>query len=87
LHGKPKAKLSYQLSYGGFLSSLSHNRPDTFLLTKGGNELLGIQKHTLTTLHNYTGIIFIIIALIHLILHFGWIKAMTKAVFKKNKEL
>ena len=43
----------------------------------------GIHKLPVTMLHNYTGIIFIILLIVHLILHIDWLKSATRNIFKK----
>ncbi len=45
---------------------------------------LGIQKIFLSAVHNWVGIIFIILVLIHLVLHWNWIICMTKKLFNKE---
>ncbi len=50
----------------------------------GYQEVLGITKHTWSTLHNWAGLSFIILAIIHYILHLDWVVAMTKNLFKKK---
>ncbi len=48
-------------------------------------EFLGIQKGTWSEIHDWFGILFIIIVIIHLILHWNWIVCMTKNIFKSDK--
>jgi cytochrome b subunit of formate dehydrogenase len=36
-------------------------------------------------IHDWSGILMSILVFIHLILHWDWIKAMTKQIFSKNK--
>lgn len=49
---------------------------------------LGIIKGTWSTVHDWSGIIFIILVMIHFILHWNWVVCMTKNIFsKKNNEL
>ncbi|MEM4625370.1 MAG: DUF4405 domain-containing protein [Candidatus Pacearchaeota archaeon] len=47
---------------------------------------LGITKGTWSFIHNWSGIIFIVLLLIHLILHWKWIVTMTKSIFKRKIE-
>lgn len=49
----------------------------------GYQEALGITKHTWLILHNWAGLSFIILAIIHYILHLNWVATMTKGLFKK----
>jgi len=43
----------------------------------------GIQRYTLIMIHDWFGMAFIVLMLIHLVLHFNWLTAMTKSFFKK----
>ncbi len=47
---------------------------------------IGITQMALSQMHDNFGIIFILLALVHIFLHLDWIKAMTKAIFFKKKE-
>jgi hypothetical protein len=47
---------------------------------------LGIQKIFFSEVHNWAGIIFIILVLIHLVLHWNWIICMTKNLFNKKDQ-
>ena len=51
-------------------------------------EFLGIPKHIIADIHDWSGIIIIVLVLIHIILHWKWIVRMTKNMFsrKKNKK-
>ncbi len=51
----------------------------------GYNEFLGIIKRDWVIIHKIVGIIFLILMIIHLILHWKWIICMTKNIFNKNK--
>lgn len=45
------------------------------------------SRHLVTLIHDYTGLLMILLVLIHLILNWKWIISMTKNVFsKKNKQ-
>ena len=44
----------------------------------------GIMKITWVRMHDISGLIFIILTIIHFILHWNWIAAMTKKIFKKG---
>lgn len=48
-------------------------------------EFLGIQKGVWSEIHDWAGILLIIFAIIHLILHWDWIVCMTKNMFQSNK--
>lgn len=47
---------------------------------------LGIQKHYWTAWHNWSGIIMLVLVLLHLVLHWRWIVCMTKSMFVKKQE-
>ncbi len=40
----------------------------------------------ISTIHEWSGILMAVLVFIHLILHYEWIKCMTKAIFKKKDE-
>jgi len=45
-----------------------------------------VPKHTLVQLHDVSGIIFIILSLTHIVLHFNWFVCVTKSMFTNNKD-
>ena len=45
---------------------------------------LGIIKGNWSTVHDWSGIIFIILALVHFVLHWKWVRGMTKNIFLKK---
>ncbi len=47
-------------------------------------EFLGVQKQVWSQIHNYAGLLMILFVLIHIVLHWKWIKSMTKDLFKKR---
>ncbi len=49
-------------------------------------ELFGFRLRDLVPLHDISGFIFILFAVIHIILHWSWIASMTKSFFKKQDE-
>jgi len=50
-------------------------------------EFLGIIKQNWVHLHNWSGLILLLLVVIHLILHWNWIVSMTKSLIqKKNKK-
>ncbi|MEM4336885.1 MAG: DUF4405 domain-containing protein [Candidatus Woesearchaeota archaeon] len=51
----------------------------------GYQEIIGITKYQLVSIHNISGAIFILIVLLHLILHYRWFINITKSMFKKEK--
>ena len=48
-------------------------------------EFLGVEKGIWSEIHDWFGIIFIILILLHFILHWDWIVFMTKNMFQTNK--
>jgi len=42
-------------------------------------------KYVVVEIHNLSGIIFIVLSLIHIILHFNWFIRVTKNMFTKSK--
>jgi protein-S-isoprenylcysteine O-methyltransferase Ste14 len=49
---------------------------------------LGIIKGTWSSIHDWSGIIFIILVVLHFVLHWNWLINMTKNIFSsKIKEL
>jgi quinol-cytochrome oxidoreductase complex cytochrome b subunit len=51
----------------------------------GWVEFSDIIKGTWRDIHAWAGLVFITLAVVHLILHWKWIVAMTKNLFVKNK--
>ena len=53
---------------------------------RGGYQVfLGIIKQNLVDIHNWSGILLLIIIAIHLILHWNWIVCMTKSIIQKKE--
>jgi len=48
-----------------------------------GLRLEGIRNQDLKLIHNYSGLILIIIMVIHFLLHFKWVTSVGKSLFKK----
>lgn len=61
-----------------------------FLFLRGGNQgitwlnQVGITKHFLVDVHDWSGIVFILLGAVHLILHLEWILYMTKNILSKK---
>jgi len=54
---------------------------------KGGyQEFLGIIKHNWADVHNWSGLLLLLLVAIHLILHWKWIVSMTKSLIAKNNK-
>jgi len=53
-----------------------------WIIPKGNSRIddifLGLSRHTWTNLHNYFGLIFLALILIHIILHIYWFKCVPK---------
>ena len=49
-------------------------------------EFFGIAKSTYSVIHDWAGIIMIVLVLIHLILHWRWIVCNFKNAFKKQSD-
>jgi len=47
-------------------------------------EFLGTSKIDWQPWHNYFGLAMTVLMLLHLVLHFGWLNAMTKNLLKKR---
>ena len=47
-------------------------------------ELLGVTKFVWTGIHNWAGILFIVLVIVHFVLHWNWVVCMTKKFFKKK---
>lgn len=49
-------------------------------------EFLGVQKGVWSEIHDWAGIIFIVLVIIHFILHWDWLVCMTKSMLKSEPE-
>ena len=47
-------------------------------------EFLGVQKSVWSQIHDWFGILLIVMILLHLFLHWEWIMRMTKKMFKSD---
>jgi len=47
--------------------------------------IFGIRIGVLNIVHDWSGIIFSVLAIIHIILHWRWFVAMTKRMIKTNE--
>jgi hypothetical protein len=52
----------------------------------GFQEFMGITKNTWVSVHDVVGIIFILLVLLHFILHWQWLVSMTKSIFAGKDE-
>ncbi|MEM2121201.1 MAG: DUF4405 domain-containing protein [Candidatus Woesearchaeota archaeon] len=64
------------LGGGGFQGGRNPNFRSSFL---------GIPRATLREIHNYSGLFFIIMMLVHIILHLDWLFCMSKSLCVKNR--
>jgi predicted ferric reductase len=48
-------------------------------------EFLGIQKEVWTEIHDWAGILLIILVVVHFVLHWEWVVCMIKNMFKADK--
>ena len=88
-----KSKVNYFIDLGALISFLitAITGLAIFFFIPNGvrqgrfQEFLGIEKGTWTAVYNWVGIIFIILVIIHFILHWNWIVCMTKNIFKPEK--
>jgi hypothetical protein len=49
-------------------------------------EFLGFEKYIWTNIHNWSGLLMILLVLLHLILHWNWIVCITKTFFVKKEQ-
>lgn len=67
------------LSFSAIILFFSEKR-----IRGGGNKLiLGILRKNWVSIHDIFGLVFIGLIIIHLILHWKWIKSVTLSFFKK----
>jgi len=52
-----------------------------------GTTVLGLTRYTWGTLHWGASLLFIIVIVLHLVLHWGWIKSLTNKYFKRGSLL
>lgn len=52
----------------------------------GYQEFLGISKKTYISIHDWSGVVFIVLVIIHFILHWKWLVCTTKSFFVKKIE-
>lgn len=90
-----KAKINYVVDFLAFIAfivvAVSGLVIYFFLpdgVRQGGyQEFWGLTKHVWSNMHDVWGIAFIILMLIHFILHLNWVICMTKSFFlKKTKK-
>ena len=84
-----KAKLNYLVDVLLFISFILVSLTGIFKFPKLTRYFLGVYKlipvKLMTILHDWSGIAMILLVGIHLTLHWNWIVAMTKLIFKNEK--
>lgn len=45
---------------------------------------LGIDRHTLVTYHKWVAVAFVVLVIVHLVLHWGWITGMSRRIFAEK---
>ncbi len=86
-----KAKLNYMVDFFMFISFLITAMTGLvlkFALSKGRrsgqSEFLSIIKSNWELVHDWIGILMIFLIIIHIVLHWDWIVAMTKGLFGRS---
>jgi hypothetical protein len=80
-----KAKLNYFVDLGLFMAFLLISI--TGIIKFPGWGLYGsLGFKGISKIHDWSGIALVVLVLVHLILHWPWIKSMTKCFFKKKKK-
>jgi len=83
-----KAKLNYIIDLFVFVSFLITGVTGIILKIafkrrrSGQSEFLGIIKSNWEFVHDWIGILMIFLVIIHIVLHWNWIVAMTRGLFK-----
>ena len=88
------AKVNFWVDFFIFLSFLATAFTGIILffflpggIRQGGYQVfLGMVKRTWTVIHNWAGLIMIVLVIVHVILHWNWIVCMTKGIFCKGKK-
>jgi len=87
-----KSKLNYLVDLLAFLFfvAVAFSGLAIFFFMPGGRqgrpqEFLGIKKSFWIGLHDWSGIIFIILVTTHFLLYWDWIVCMTKNIFQSEK--
>ncbi len=89
-----KSKLNYLVDFLTFLFFIivAFSGLAIFFFMPGGGgrqgrlqEFLGFKKSFWVGLHDWSGIVFIVLVSIHFFLHWDWIVCMTKNIFQSEK--
>jgi cytochrome b subunit of formate dehydrogenase len=89
-----KLKINYLVDFIAFISFLvtSVTGLIIFIFLPSGvrqgrlQEFIGITKEVWNFIHIWSGILMLVLVIIHLILHWDWIVFTTKKVFGNNKK-
>ena len=84
-----RTKADYWVDVGLFLSFLAVALTGMFKL-RFIYPLFGLERsdqlmRNLSTLHDWSGVVLSLLVLIHLILHWTWIKEVSEIIFKKQE--
>jgi cytochrome b subunit of formate dehydrogenase len=87
-----KAKINYIIDFLAgisFLITAITGLVIFFFLPSGVRQgsyqtFLGIIKGTWTIVHDWAGILFILLVIIHFMLHWDWIVCMTRKIFQRK---
>jgi cytochrome b subunit of formate dehydrogenase len=56
-------------------------------IKRGGyQQFMGIMKQNWILIHDYSGIIMLVLVIVHFLLHWNWIVCMTKSFFQKKQK-
>lgn len=88
-----RPKINYFIDFFALISFLITSLTGIFifLFLPGGirqgrfQELLGIAKEAWNFIHIWSGILMLILVVIHLVLHWEWLVCMTKNIFGNSK--
>ncbi|MBT6995197.1 DUF4405 domain-containing protein [Candidatus Woesearchaeota archaeon] len=84
-----KTKLNYWIDVGLLISFLGAGITGIIKLkaiaTQLGLEWGDPLMKTLSTIHDWSGIVMVLLVLVHLILHWDWIVCETKNIFSKKE--
>ncbi len=88
-----RSKVNYVVNFLAFLSfviSALSGLAIKFFMPSGVRqgkfqEFFGIEKSVWSGIHEWFGILLVILVVIHLVLHWNWIVCMTKSFFQTDK--
>lgn len=80
-----KATLNYIVDLGLFLSFLAVAATGILKISLVARSINGLPFNVITPLHDISGVVLVLLALVHLVLHWDWIVCMTKGFFSRKK--